>query len=120
MLNSNGDRNLINDEPSPHYLSVARKLLFIIGSKQTDVDVKAGKLLGLDPIWSKGCWVTRGRFGKGLFRILGVSELSILLNTERLSYLIMVDAHNEDHREAKSTLARSRTQAWIVKKKSCS
>ena len=59
--------------------------------------------------------MTRGRFGKGLFRILGVSELPILLNTDRLSYLIMVDAHNEDHRESKSTLARSRTQAWIVK-----
>jgi len=59
--------------------------------------------------------VTRGSFGKGLFRTLGVSELPILLNTERLSYLLMVDARNEDHREAKSTLVRSRTQAWIVK-----
>ena len=37
------------------------------------------------------------------------------MNTDRLSYLVMVDAHNEDHREAKSTLARSRTHAWIVK-----
>ena len=76
-------------------MDVARKLLFIVGSRQVDVDVKAGKLRGLDPIWSKGSWVTRGRFGKGLSSILGVRELPILLNTDRLSYLIMVDAHNE-------------------------
>ena len=42
-------------------------------------------------------------------------ELPILLADSHLAYLIMVAAHEESHNCAKSTLARSRSQAWIVK-----
>ena len=31
----------------------------------------------------------------------------------RLAYLLMVSAHEEDHKEAKVTLAQSRARAWI-------
>ena len=42
-------------------------------------------------------------------------ELPIFLPDSHLSYLIMVQAHEESHSEAKTTLARSRSQAWIVR-----
>jgi len=40
-VSSNKDTDMVIVEPTPHYLNFARKLLFIIGSKQTDVDVRA-------------------------------------------------------------------------------
>ena len=58
-------------------------------------------------------WVTRGRLGKGLPKILGVEKLPILLPSSRLAELIMIEAHLENHDGAPGTLARSRTRAWI-------
>ena len=45
--------------------------------------------------------------------MLGVSELPILSRNSRLAELIMLDAHRQDHKEAKITLWRSRAKAWI-------
>ena len=81
-------------------------------------------LIGLDPYWIKGKadfpggWVTRGRLRKGIYNILGVHELPIILKTSRLAYLLMLKAHNEDHKAAKITLCRLRAKAWIPKGKS--
>ena len=108
VLQASGrNREDIKTAPTPHYLQLAEKLLFVWASTETDEAVKAGKLAGLDPVWEGGCWSTRGRLRKALPLILGRSSLPILLRDSRLAYLIMVSAHEEDHREAKITLARS-------------
>ena len=83
--------------------------------QEVAAEVSKGKLVGLDPINSKGRYVTKGRFGKSIKPILGVSELPILLNSSKLAYLIMKEAHEETHNDAKSTLARSRSKIWVVK-----
>ena len=59
--------------------------------------------------------MTRGRFGKGLFCILGVSEFPILMNSERLGYFVMVDTHYKNHKETRSTQDRSQAQTWIIR-----
>ena len=99
---------------SPKFLRMARKLIFMSASRKTDVMMKTtDKLVGLGPFWKNGWWWTHGRLGKGLFKILGVSELTILLPTSRLAEILMLEAHKEDHKGSTITLWRSRTQAWI-------
>ena len=60
-------------------------------------------------------WVTRGRFGTELGRIIGPTELPILPSTCRLAKLIMTSAHRQAHRGASDTCFRSRNKAWIVR-----
>ena len=67
----------------------------------------------LAPELSGGRWVTRGRMRRGLKPILGVKELLILLPSQRLAELIMLEAHYKGHDGADGTLARSRSRAWI-------
>ena len=105
----------ILEEPSVERLEKARALLEIVYGEDTAKEVVNGKLVGLDPVLSKGRYVTRGRFGQGIALVLGLEELPILMNYSYLAYLVMVSAHNETHNEAKSTLARSRSQAWVVR-----
>ena len=65
-----------------------------------DKEIKEGKgLTGLHQIWSQRRWVTKGRLGKGMFKILGVKELPILLPNSRLAELVMMEAQNEDHKK---------------------
>ena len=45
--------------------------------------------------------------------MLGVSEFTILSRNSRLAELIMIHAHEQDHKGAKVTLWRSRAKAWI-------
>ena len=109
-------------------LRIAKQLIYQVGGEETDdfMATKQGRkmLTGLDPYWSKGKdglpggWVTKGRLRKGIFNILGVYELPIILKTSRLAYVLMLKAHQEDHKAAKSTLWRLRTKAWILKGKS--
>ena len=102
-------------EPTADRISQARHLLEIVYGQDTALQVSSGKLVGLNPRLSKGRFVTRGRFGSGIAKVLGLIELPILLPESYLSYLIMLQAHLETHSAAKSSLARSRTQAWIVR-----
>ena len=111
--NKSQSRTSISLEPSVYYLSLAENLGFIVASAETDPLVKAGKLDGMAPYWSCGRWNTRGRLGKGAFKVLGVSEFPILTRHSRLAYLIMIHAHEQDHKGSKVTLWRSRAKAWI-------
>ena len=110
-----GKRSQVYEEPTSVKLLQARYMLELVNGQDTAKAVLTGKLVGLDPKLSKGRYVTRGRFGAGLATVLGLVELPIFLPESHLSYLIMVQAHEESHSEAKSTLARSRSQAWIVR-----
>ena len=69
----------------------------------------------LSPFQKDGVWVTRGRYGSEMGRILGSSELPILPSTCPLAKTIMVSAHNQAHRGASDTCFRSRTRAWITR-----
>ena len=80
-------RAAVTEEPTVHYLSLAEHLTFIVATEETDPLVKAGKLDGMAPYWSMGRWNTRGRLGKGAFKVLGVAELPILL-AELIMYLL--------------------------------
>ena len=108
------DRASVGDEPTAVKIMEARAMLEIVYGQDTAKEVLNGKLVGLDPVLSAGRYVTRGRFGQGIALVLGLVELPILLNSSYLAYLVMVAAHNETHNDAKSTLARSRSQAWVV------
>ena len=110
-----GERSHATKEPNSVRMLQARYMLEIVYSQDTAKEITAGKLMGLDPQLSKGRFVTRGRFGAGIAKVLGLVELPIFLPDSYMSYLIMIQAHEESHSEAKSTLARSRSQAWIVK-----
>ena len=71
------------------------------------------KLQSLAPFIKDGKWVTQGRMKHGLLAILGVAQLQVLLPNQRLAELIMMQAHRENHDCPKTTLVRSRSQAWI-------
>ena len=47
--------------------------------------------------------------------LLGIEELHVIMNTERLATLVMTDANQEDHRQdPKDVLARASSQGvWI-------
>ena len=99
------DKTSISLEPTAVRMKQARIILEIVYGQDTTKEVVSGKLVGLDPVLSGG---------KGIALVLGLEELPIFLNTSHMAYLVMVAAHNETHNEAKSTLARSRSQAWVV------
>jgi len=101
--------------PTVQQLATATALLFLVSIEEVDAEVRKGALDGLAPVWSRGRWVTRGRLSNGLFSVLGVSELAILLPGQRLSFLIMSQAHKQDHRGPTITLWRSRAEVWIVR-----
>ena len=112
---------------SVRYLAMAEWLMYRCATIETDEEVKRrkSKLTGLAPKWSRGLWVTRGRLGKGMYKVLGKSELPIIVPTTRLAELLMLRAHNHDHKGVAITLWTSRSDAWIwqgrrLAKKVCS
>ena len=116
IVRSKGDsRDAIREEPEPKNFEVARFLLEFSSMEATQDAVNQGKLVGLSPFFHHGRWFTRGRLGKGVFKILGVDKLIILQPTTRLAHLLMVEAHEENHHSVKETLWRSRSRAWIVR-----
>ena len=105
------DRAAIKIPPTVPFLNLAWKWMLSIASLDTEVDVMKGKLIGLSPIKVGGVWMTRGRLRKGMVEILGVNELPILLPHSRLSYLVMMAAHTENHEGPNMTLWCSRARA---------
>ena len=111
-----GRREAIREAPLVKALGVADKLLYMVGTVDTNKEMAKGRksrLIGLGPQWKKGRYVTTGRLGKGMYRVLGVTELAILMPTTRLARLVMQQAHEEDHKGSTITLWRSRSNAWI-------
>ena len=72
-------------------------------------------MASLQPYKKNGIWVTRGRFGKALKRVLGPDSLPILGPTSRLSQLFIIYSHNQNHMGGGDALFRSRSLAWIVR-----
>ena len=114
-------------EPTKEELDVARDMLLVHAMVDTVEAYNGKKLTSLLPVRCGKLIVTTGRLGeRSLSRLLGVSNLPILMTTSRVSYLYMVMAHEydgqnklsvENHRAAVGTLARSRYYVWIVRGK---
>ena len=84
-------------------LWLARTLIFISDSNETDVLARTtAKLVGPASYYKAGRWWTCGQLGKGLYKILGVSELPILVQTLRLAMIVIIDAHKKTIRELRS------------------
>ena len=49
-----------------------------------------------------------------MYKVLGVSELMVLMLNSDLAWLMMIQAHREDHLSPKTTLWRSRSRVWVV------
>ena len=103
-VHTEGEHLAIMETPSPKRIRLARHLLFIVESYNVSNEVEK-KMTTLAPRFEEGMWVTRGRLGKGLPKILGVEKLPILLSSSRLAELIMIEAHRENHDGAPGTLA---------------
>ena len=88
--NKSQSRASVTNQPTVYWLSMAEHLAFIVASGDTDPLVKSGRLDGMAPYYSCGRWNTKGRLGKGAFKVLGVSELPILSRNSRLAELIMI------------------------------
>ena len=114
-------------EPTKEELDVAKDLLLVHAMVDTVEAYNEKKLTTLLPVRSGKLIVTTGRLGeRSLSRLLGVSNLPILMPSNRVAYLYMMMAHEydgqnklsvENHRAAVGTLARSRNYVWIVKGK---
>ena len=111
-----GERERCRDFPKVKFLALAEKLMFLIDSSNTGEEIKKhnSRLTNLSPMWSKGRWVTKGRLGKGMFKVLGVEELPVLVPTSRLAELVMLRAHNYNHKSVTITLWTSRSDAWVL------
>ena len=107
-----GEHLTIKKMPSLKHIRKALQMIFIVESYNIGNEVER-KMTTLAPRFEGGMWVTKGRLGKGLPKILGVEKLPILLSSSRMAELIMIEAHQENHDGAPGTLARSRTRAWI-------
>ena len=102
----------VEKEPGVQSLREARKAMEVVAS--VELTPRIGSMgMTLAPELSGGRWVTRGRMRRGLRPILGVKELLILLPSQRLAELIMMEAHEQAHDGVDGTLARSRSRAWI-------
>ena len=77
--------------------------------------MKQGKLQGLGAVERGGIVWVRGRVrGEELARLLGMSELPVILAKEPLARSILSKAHRSDHRRSpQDIVARSRRLAWI-------
>ena len=114
-------------EPTKAELDHARDMLLVHAMVDTIEAYNEKKLTSLLPVRSGQLIVTTGRLGeRSLSRLLGVSNLPILMPNNRISFLYMMMAHEydgqnklsvENHRAAVATLARSRNYVWIVRGK---
>ena len=80
----------------------------------TRLALEEGKLKKLTTFQKDGIIVVTGRAEQGIKKYYGVTFLPVLMSSERVSYLIMLDAHNKDHSNRDVTLATSTETAWIV------
>ena len=102
-------------EPTPRERDMAARLQLLVTAPSAIKAMEDGKLLSLGAERRKGLVVVSGRVRREhLARLLGVEVLPVVMATERLAYLIMVEAHGEDHRRSpQDVLGRSRKKAWI-------
>ena len=112
------DRAKILEYPLFTDYQIADKLIDCLAMLETTKMLMKGDMASLLPFRSEGCWYTRGRLGgKSLLRHLGHDKLLILSNKSRLATLLLIQAHEMDHRKSPGdALHRTRQLGvWIVR-----
>ena len=98
-------------------LTQSQRLWFLSVMSETHASVKAGRLKELNIQEVDGIVVMQGRASTGMEKFFGNSALPVIMGSTRVAYLIMLDAHCQDHTGRDITLAMSRKTAWIVNAK---
>ena len=102
----------VDREPGVQSFREARKAIEVVASVELTPKIES-RGMTLAPEVSGGRKVTRGRMCRGLKPILGVQELLILLPSQRLAELTLLETHYKRHDGADGILARSRGRAWF-------
>ena len=99
----------------PEDIREAEKVFYLLAMPMTRRLEAEGRLESLKVFWCEGICYTTGRWGAdALERILGVDKLIVLSSKSRAAHLILIKAHEEDHRrDWKDTVWRARKYAWI-------
>ena len=116
-----GERQLCAQTPTPRWTEFAILVLVRCSSASARDALKQGRLQGLGVVVRSGVvWVQGRVHGEELSRLLGVSELPVLISSEPLARSVLRKAHRSDHRRSPQDIAaRSRRLAWIVGAGSC-
>ena len=112
-LRNKSFKEIVKD-PKAEELKEARELVFQCATQDIKPLVLQGKLKSEAPFYKNGQWMVKGRVAKGIFRVLGVSELPVIPSNSPFARLVMQQAHDETHAGPKGTLWRSRTYAWVL------
>ena len=100
---------------SSDVLQHAKRLWFLAVMPETKTAWEAGRLKELNVKENDdGIITVEGRASVGMRQFFGQSSLPVIMGSTRVAYLIMLDAHNQDHAGKDITLATSRHTAWIV------
>ena len=110
-----GDRAQCAQTPSRRFVELAVQLLVRASSASAREAQEKGKLASLGAVTRGGIVWVQGRVrGEELARLLGTSNLPIVMASEALAVSIMRKAHREDHRRSPQDIAaRSRRMVWI-------
>ena len=113
------DTSKINETPDVEDYTMAMYWLALLSRDDTAKLIAKGQgYLGLSPRLFRGLYISQGRVGtRSMKRALGHEYLIILANTSRLAFLLMSQAHAEDHRQSNAdALHRTRRMGyWIVR-----
>jgi hypothetical protein len=112
-----GDRSSCRGAISAEEFAAAKSLQYLASSPASVEALKAGNLRSLGAVRVEGTvWVKARCSPEDMAAVLGVHQLRILMPSTRLAYLVLVKAHEEDHRlDPRDTLARARRECWIPK-----
>ena len=95
-------------------LQHAKRLWFLAVMPETKAARDAGRLRELNVKEDDGIIVVEGRASSGMRQFFGQNNLPVIMGSTRVAYLVMLEAHNQDHAGIDITLATSRHTAWIV------
>jgi hypothetical protein len=110
-----GYREAIRQDPTQREREAARRLQVAAASGTARVALNKGKLQSLGAELRNGVVYISGRVRKEhMAELVGREELAVVMPTEKLARLVMLDAHNQDHRRSpQDVMARARRHLWI-------
>ena len=110
-----GDRNLCSRPPTRRFVELSVQLLLRASSASSMEALREGRLSSLGAVSRGGVVWVQGRVRREeLARLLGTSELPVIMASEALAKAIMSKAHRCDHRRSPQDIAaRSRRMVWV-------
>ena len=103
------DSQAIKEPPQYQDFFEADKWLKWLSMIDLQVYIQKHDISSLAPLWLGGLCYTQGRLGSSaILKHLGYRQLLILPPQSRYAELLMIAAHEEDHRSINDTLHRSR------------